>query len=261
MSYLVWEILKPILCHWVCYTFVFNLNFTSYAFTKLLKSVKMTVVKFYTAFLIFLKLTPMEDFCVVSVHWDSAFSVISAYLFNWSYSCCLLWLAYYCFICLLQITLFLWNASALEIEVMLFLYCWHQQTSWSLLSLRKALGPHWNLLQPNHLVILVTSTSTEGPLKSSIFSVSWCPYLHYFFHFHFSYPFHDQIWDHSYNSKCTPKILMAGSPPSGHHSASDSFAQLSSFLQFFICTDLTPRPQLLPFPLICHYSPVFNCHI
>lgn len=57
-----------------CYTFVFNLNFTSYVFTKLLKTVKMTVVKFYTAFLIFLKLTPMEDFCVVSVHWDSAFS-------------------------------------------------------------------------------------------------------------------------------------------------------------------------------------------
>lgn len=45
-----------------CYTFVFNLNFTSYVFTKLLKTVKMTIVKFYTAFLIFLKLTPREDF-------------------------------------------------------------------------------------------------------------------------------------------------------------------------------------------------------
>lgn len=69
-----------------------------------------------------------------------------------------------------------------------------------------------------------------------------------FLNFHFSYPSHDQIWDHSYNSKCTPKILMAGSPPSGHHSASDSFVQLSSFLQFFICTDTHPRPQLLLFP-------------
>lgn len=116
-----------------CYTFVFNLNFTSYAFTKLLKSVKMTVVKFYTAFLIFLKLTPMEDFCVVSIVETQPF-LISTYLSTRSCSCSLLWLAYYYFICLLQITLFLWNASALEIEVMLFLYCWHQQTSWSLLS-------------------------------------------------------------------------------------------------------------------------------
>jgi len=45
-----------------CYTFVFNLNFTSYVFTKLLKTVKMTVVTFYTAFLIFLKLTQGKTF-------------------------------------------------------------------------------------------------------------------------------------------------------------------------------------------------------
>ena len=61
MSYLVWEILKKFLCHWFCYTFVFNLNFTLYVFTKLLKTEKMTV-KFYTAFLIFLKLTQGKTF-------------------------------------------------------------------------------------------------------------------------------------------------------------------------------------------------------
>lgn len=74
MSYLVWEILKRFCATGFCYTFVFNLNFTLCVFTKLLKTVKMTIVKFYTAFLIFLKLTPREDFSIVSISWESAFS-------------------------------------------------------------------------------------------------------------------------------------------------------------------------------------------
>lgn len=131
--------------------------------------------------------------------------------------------------------------STLELLALLFLYCWHQQISWSLLSFILVFRSLLNIFCSQVLLSSsVTSASMWKDHQNFLFSLFLDILIATdFFVFWFSHSFNSQIGDIFYTSKCITKTLMTNIPPSELQSSPSSFVQVSSLVQFSSSLALT----------------------